>query len=263
MRRGIVVATHPEDHSVDLVMSDGRRLVGVQVMSNSASARTGTVDLPAVPEKKNKWDITKPDGQDMVALVEFAGDVPVVVGFLFPQINQMTFADPKMRFSRHQSDVATSIDGDGNIQVVHPSGTYIRIGESPDVVDYAGKNFDESLATDRNTDKQVNIRIGMAGGVMTLTMAPDGKVTLETESTVDVKAEQINFDTPLLAVTGQIVAQGDVIGQNVSLATHVHPGVMFGYSSTLPPTPTGGGDSGGDTGGGDVGGGGVEPPSGP
>lgn len=93
LRRGIVVAVHPADHSVDLVMSDnGARLIGVQVMTSNGSTRSGSVDLPDVIEKTNKWDVSKPTGQDMIAMVDTMRGQPVVTGFLYPQVNQMLSA---------------------------------------------------------------------------------------------------------------------------------------------------------------------------
>ena len=213
MKRGIVVATHPGDHSVDVVLSDGRRLAGVQVLTPNGSARSGTFDMPAMPEREGdaKWDVSRPHGQDQIALVEFIGEAPVVVGFLYPQVSQMTFDDPKLRVTRHQSDVMTSIDGDGNIQLDHPSGTYIRIGEAPDRVDLAGKNTDGSLAADRNTGRRVNVRIGLAGGVLELTLTPTGGVLLKA-------AEEVTLDAPLvrckhdLTVEGVLTYQGGMVG---------------------------------------------------
>lgn len=234
MKRGIVVATHPEDHSVDIVMSDGRRLAGVQVMAKNASARSGTIDMPSVPPKDgDKWDITKENGQDQIALVDFIGEVPVVVGYLYPQINQMTFADPDLRIDRHQSDVITTIDGKGNVQILHPGGTYIRIGENPDKQDFAGSNFDESLAVDRNTDVQAYVRVELAGGNVVLTMDPSGQVTLKAATSVVVDSPSVEV-TGNLTVGGTVTATGDVIGQNVSLATHIHPVVG---PVTLIPIP--------------------------
>lgn len=191
LRRGIVVATHPEDHSVDLVMADdGSRLIGVQVVTPNGSARTGTVDMPAVPERANKWDITQPNGQDMIAMVDEMGTGnPVVTGFLYPQINQMLSTDPKLRLERHQSDVYRSIDGDGNIQLVHPSGMHIRIGETPDLVDLNGKNADASMATDRNTGRRVYVHLALAGNTVKLTMTPDGDVTMELDQNMVIKAK--------------------------------------------------------------------------
>lgn len=190
MRKGIVVATHPEDHSVDLVMVDtGERIIGVQVMTSNASSRSGTVDMPAVPEKKDKWDITQDTGQEMHAIVGYVGRTPVVTGFLYPQINQMLFSDQKMKFSRHQSDVMTSIDGDGNISLQHPGGAFIQIGEEPEKPELASKNADASLKPDRNTGKKVYLRVELAGNVARLTMTPDGTCELLLEKDFNLKAK--------------------------------------------------------------------------
>lgn len=190
-RKGIVVATHPEDPSVDIVMvDDGSRLTGVQLMAPmGASARTGSIDLPEVPEKKDKWDITKETGQDMIAIVDYVGRTPVVTGFMFPQISQMTFKDPKMRFNRHQSDVMSYIDGDGNMGIMHPGGAFIQIGEKPEKPELASKNADASLKPDRNTGKKVFLRVALAGNVAELTMTPDGTCTLKLEKDFEVEAK--------------------------------------------------------------------------
>lgn len=195
-RKGIVVATHPEDHSVDLVMVDnGERLIGVQVQVPSGSSRSGTIDMPEVPERKDKWDITQETGQDMHAIVDYVGRVPTVTGFLYPQINQMLFKDPKMRFSRHQSDVMSYTDGDGNFGIMHPSGAFIQVGEKPEKPELASKNADASLKPDRNTGKKVYLRIELGGNVARLTMTPDGTCELLLEQNFDLKAKgDINME---------------------------------------------------------------------
>jgi hypothetical protein len=189
-RKGIVVEVHPEDHSVDLVMADdGTRLVGVQVITPNGSTRTGTVDLPAIPKRANKWDVSQPTGQDMHAIVGYVGRNPVVTGFIFPQVNQMLSKDGQLRLMRHQSDVMTTIDGDGNIQLAHPSGLFLRIGADPELQDFTGKNADANSKADRNTGTTPYVRLAMAGGKAVLTIAPDGAVSLTTETTVDVQAK--------------------------------------------------------------------------
>lgn len=225
MRKGIVVAVHPEDHSVDLVMVDNaERLIGVQVLTSNGSARSGTVDLPTVPERSNKWDITKPNGQDMHAIVDYVGRTPVVTGFLLPQISQMTFNDPKLKVSRHQSDVISFIDGDGNISLQHPGGAFIQIGETPEKPDYAGKNADGNLSVDRNTDRKVFLRVSLAGNVAELTMTPEGTCTLKLEKDFELEAkghanitcndatvkaaESVTIDTPEAHCTGNLTVDG-------------------------------------------------------
>lgn len=230
MQKGIVVATHPGDHSVDVLLSDGRRLVGVQVMTPNGSARTGTFDMPAVPARADKWDISKPNGQDQIAIVEFVGGVPLVVGFLFPQISQMTFNDAKMRVSRHQSDVMSVIDGDGNMQISHPSGAFIRLGETADAMDLAAKNTDASLAADRNTGRKLFMRV-VVPGAFDLKITPDGQLTLSlTQGAVIDAPDGITLNTPLVSVPN-----GDVVASGVSLVSHVHTGVEPGPANTGPP----------------------------
>jgi hypothetical protein len=190
-RIGVVVATHPEDHSVDLVMTDdGARLTGVQVMTPNGSNRSGSVDLPHITPNGDKWDITQRNkDQDMIAVVDFVGKIPLVHGFVFPQISQMTFSDPKLKINRHQSDVYSAIDGDGNVEFYHPSGAYIRIGEAPDHVDLNSKNVDKSFATDRNTGKRVNIRVATGGNTVVFTMTPDGEVSFKLEQDFKIEAQ--------------------------------------------------------------------------
>ena len=272
MNKGIVVATHPDDHSVDIVLADGRRLVGVQVATPNGSTRTGTFDMPAVPPKGDKWDITQLTGQDQVALVSWVDGIPVCTGFLFPQINQMTFDDPKLRLERHQSDVVSSIDGAGNIQVDHPCGTYFRVGMEPDQVPIAGTDTDGKLAIDRNTGNRVHVRIGFAGNVLELTMTPHGEVMLECDKSVHFRTKEnfnieaegdfnfkagghvrveagedmklhsptgMTFDTPNGHFTNIGTASTDFVATARSLVLHKHPEIMPGPDQTGFPTVSG------------------------
>lgn len=200
LRKGIVVEVHPEDHSVDIVMADdGSRLIGVQVMTPNGSTRTGTVDLPAIPKRKNKWDVSKATGQDLHAIVGFVGRNPVVTGFIFPQVNQMLSADPTLRITRHQSDVMETLDGKGNYQWIHPSGTYIRFGETPDLE--APANADGGAKADRNTSLKPYVRLGLAGGAMELTIAPDGSIKVTTQKGFEIEAaEQSTIKAPKLVL---------------------------------------------------------------
>lgn len=245
-RLGYVVATHPEDHSVDLVMcDDGTRLIGVQVMSVGGSARTGHVDMPEVPETNNKWDITKPNGQDQKAVVVFSKAGPVVMGFLLPQISQMTFKDGKRRMNRHQSDVYHTIDGEGNMELHHPSGAYVRMGEKLDHEDLSNKNFDESFKIDRNTDKKVGGRVSISGAEAQVDKDGNFKLSIKnTEVTIDkdgnckIKSDKdVIIEAPNLIVkNGNVkVPDGDVTAGTISLKNHVHSGVERGDQNTDPP----------------------------
>lgn len=245
LRKAIVVETHPGDHSVDLVMIYNRsRHVGVQVATNTASSRSGTIDMPDVPARADKWDISSNPSNQIIALVDQVGPTPVVMGFIYPQISQMTHADGKLKYSRHTSDVQTYTDGNGNMGILHPSGAHIVLGEAPDPKDFAGGNVDKSLAIDRNTDKKVYLRVALAGNVAVLTMDPKGNCTLALESDLTVTcknasidaAETITLKTPKTHITGDvqidgavttdstITSQGDQVAGGISTMHHKHMG---------------------------------------
>ena len=241
-RKAIVVECHPEDNSVDLVMcDDGARLSGVPVMSHSASARSGSVDMPEMPKKtgESKWDITQRHGQDMEALVAVMGrGNPVVVGFIYPQISQMTFKDPKRKFTRHQSDVYHTIDGDGNMELYHPSGAYVRIAETTEHEDLEKKNFDENLTLDRNKDRKASIHVSTKDGLAHITLSPAGLVTIYAKKKIFISGdEEVNISSLQINISGKIVLAGDGVTHNgVNIGdTHTHGGVTRGGSRTDGP----------------------------
>ncbi|ELK5289398.1 hypothetical protein Q6670_004066 [Salmonella enterica] len=262
LRKGIVVAVHPEDHSVDLVLVDNyARLVGVQVSAGSASSRSGGIDLPDVEVRADKWNIAEKTGQEVQALVDYVGRVPIVTGFIYPQISQMTHQDGKLRYNRHTSDVQTYTDGDGNMGLLHPSGAHITIGTAPDPKDFSAQNFDKNLTIDRNTKNKVYMRVALAGNVAVLTMTPDGACTLHLDKTLDIECttatikakEKIVLDAPDTQITGtlevkeqvtvnsDIVSMGDQIaGPNqISQIRHIHTadGKPDTPGPTSPPLP--------------------------
>lgn len=204
LRLARVVDVHPEDHSVDLVMiEDGTRIAGVQVLTSSATGNTGVHDLPTPdrPAGADKWEIASPTDRDMIAVVGSVGRSAIVVGFLFPQISQMMFKDPNRRVMRHASDVYTSIDGQGNAEFFHPSGAYIRVGTSAAHEDLTGADFDGKWKVSKNTGNQVHIHVEQAGGKASVNIAPTGAIVVNSQSTLD------------LNITGNVTA---VVGGNLS-----------------------------------------------
>ncbi|EGC0267568.1 hypothetical protein H8U31_001319 [Salmonella enterica] len=243
LRKGIVVGVHPEDHSVDLIMVDNyARMVGVSVTTSSGSSRTGSIDLPDILPRKDKWNIAEKTGQEVFALVDFVVRQPVVTGFIYPQISQMTHTDGKLKYNRHTSDVQTYTDGDGNMGLLHPSGAHITIGTAPDPKDFSAGNFDKSLKIDRNTDKKVFLRVALAGNVAVLTMTPEGACTLHLDKTLNIEcttatvkaSDSIVLDTPKTHITGElqidgavntgssITSKGDQIANGISTHDHIH-----------------------------------------
>jgi len=239
LRQGIVVDTHPEDHSVDLVMlDDGSRMIGVQIMSPNGSTRSGATNIPHSPKKKDKWDITQRTGQDQIAVVAFVRSTPVIMGFLFPQVSQMTWAEKDRMVDRHASDVYTTISPGGDYELFHPSGAYIRISESPEHEDLTGTNFDKNFALDRNGGKKVHVRI----------RSKDTWVDIDPNGIVTVRAPvRIMLETPLVHATGNVLIDGnlsvgghadiaeDCVAGGISVMHHVHGGVVTGFDDTGEP----------------------------
>ena len=56
--------------------------------------------------------------------------------------------------------------------------------------------------------------------------------------TLNIKAsDSVNFDTPTITQTGQIVSQGDQVAGGVSQIEHPHSGVQAGNGQSGPPVP--------------------------
>lgn len=76
---------------------------------------------------------------------------------------------------------------------------------------------------------------GMLNGVPTQYIQfTDEGVNVVSPSVVTIQAPTINLDGDV-AVSGAVVAQGNVTGQGTSLHTHTHSGVQAGGGNTGPP----------------------------
>lgn len=187
---GRVVAVDWKSHTVDLIMSgDGRSLQDVRVMSSSASSDSGLSDLPKPGAVDNITGLPKTNSdRSVIAVVAFYSDLPVVIGFIHPQTSQLRLKDDERMMNRHASDVYHTIDKDGNMELRHPSGLFIRIATDTAHEDLAPKSHGEKWQIKRNTDKQVHLHIEQAGGKATLDIAPDGSIAITTATTVSVDA---------------------------------------------------------------------------
>lgn len=210
-KRARVVAIHPEDHSCDVViLSDGARFSGVQIMSATASTNTGLNDLPvpAAAPDGSQWNASQKTGRDIIAIIDWCEGTPYVEGFLFPQICQMTFPDGNRKIDRHASDVYQTIDGNGNAEWSHPSGTYMRVGETPAHEDLTGKDFDKKWKIGNNTARAPHMQlvVANAGAVKcTINIAPSGNVTVTSVGSAMLKFPGgTTVDSPLTTFTGDV-----------------------------------------------------------
>jgi hypothetical protein len=255
---GRVVKVHPEAHAVDVVlMEDGRRLSGVQILSGSAGGDYGRHGGLGIPTEEG-YEAKTTRKRDVFCAVAWVGRNPVVMGFLFPQVTQMLFEGDDDRtkqrmIDRHPSDVYSQIDGDGNFEMRHPSGAYIRIAEDPSHEDLESKDYLERWKIEKNTDKRVHIHVSQAGGKAWVDIDPDGNIVVNgpvllCQTPKMIVEGNVTIDGTLhvtgdvgtegnLHADGDIGAGGDVVsgGGTVSLNEHKHTGVQSGPSQTGGP----------------------------
>lgn len=224
LRFGVVVATHPEDHSVDLVMTDDHsRLAGVQVLTSNGNGAYGRNDLYAPEEKSGdaKWDLSKVGPKNPIAAVDFSGIMPVVTGFRYPQVNQMTFGEKNLRVDRHASEVYSTLNEAGDYEMAWPNGTFIRVGASPDHVDLNGKGTDSKFATEKNTGAATHLRVvlGNGGSVKAdLHIDPSGNVTGTFQGKGDLTfIGDVTVNAPNVTVNTQVATVN--ASESIELAT--------------------------------------------
>ena len=235
IRLAKVVRAYPDGHSVDLVMyDDNSPVTNVQVLSGSASSRSGASGLIAPTSPPDgEWGNQDSGDEDMIACVAFMRGHPVVMGFLRPQVNQISFADKNRISYRFPSDVYVTCDGSGNFELSHPGGAFIRIATDPAHESLTGKDFDKKWKRDRNTDAKTHIHIEQGGGVASLNIDPDGNIdlkhagnlttetggnlsaTVSGNATVDVSGTtdvtsggNLSITAPLITLNGNTVING-------------------------------------------------------
>ena len=240
LRMARVTRVHPKAHAVDLVMLDGglQRHPMVKVLCDMAGAAFGRFDLPEPGDPGEPYGITETDRDVYAAVGTLGGRLPVVVGFVPPEVCQLMFDEKNRRVDRHASDVYFTITDSGDSEFYHPSGTYLRIAESADHEDLTGKDFDKQWKIERNTARAPHVKLVVRSGgatKATVHITPAGAVTVESVGNASLKAPQITLDTAKVVVTGAVEAAGDVKAGTVSLQGHVHTNVQGGSAQSGPP----------------------------
>lgn len=232
---GQVVAVYPEGMSVDVLLSDdGTRLSNVQVMVPTGSSNTGYVDLPdpGLSPDDSRWAFTSNPERAIRAVIALYRQHPVCIGFLLPQVTQVTFKRANFRVDRHASDVYTTIADNGDCEFSHPSGIYLRIAANPAHEDLTGLDFDKKWAIARNTGGGVHVRLACLGG-MTLDVDPAGHVAI-VAPTVTINGVVIDA-AGNVHTTATITGDTDVVAAGHSGATHHHADPQGG--NVGPPLP--------------------------
>jgi len=192
IRLARVVHSHADNHCVDLVyLDDDSRETGVQVLAPFATTNTGRVDLPEPTQPPSgEWSPELSGGRDMLAVVAMAGMVPIVMGFLYPQVCQMLFDPaqyPNLHVDRHASDVHQIITGQGDTEFWHPSGTFIKIGSTPDHMDLTGKDFDGKWSV--GGSPAAHFKLSVNGDQTFVHVKPGGETYVKSINKITVKSE--------------------------------------------------------------------------
>ncbi len=209
-----VIKVHPQAYRVDVLMlDDGTQITGIQVMTSMATNRTGITDMPELSRSGEK-DLQFTGEQDAIAVLAYFALMPVVIGFLHPATTQMLFKEKDRMVYRHASDVYMSIDQNGNTELSHPSGSYFRMGVSPDHEDLTGKDYEGRWKIDKNTDTSPYCKLVVANGGQeqaSIEITPEGDVSITTQGQLTVNATgDTIITTPKATINGDVDITGNV-----------------------------------------------------
>lgn len=277
-RIGTVVATYPSGNSVDVQMDDGTPL-NMQVLCGFGGSDFGCVDMPSIglADDDSRWSFKSKPPRKVRAVVAMLDGVPVCIGFLLPQENEISFDRKNFRIARHASDVYTSIDENANIELAHPSGTFLRIATSAAHEDLTGADVDKLWNIDTNTDKLVNVQLTVANGgnvKASINIDPDGNIAIEhagnlsvttagdaavnvdgnaavtvggdlnadVTGSAELNASELTINAPTtingaLQVNSTIDATGEIKSGAIGLTSHKHGGVQTGGGTSGPSVP--------------------------
>ena len=113
-----------------------------------------------------------------------------------------------------------------------------RTNNITDAVAYAGfQSLDDMIPSDedlwifnnRNKPNYSCIKIKSDGSIELVTNS--SSIIQKADGEIDIQASQIN-------ITGDVIVDGDVTANGVSLTNHTHGGVRSGSSNTSPPNPS-------------------------
>lgn len=245
LKKARVVAVHPEDHAIDVVtFPDGARIAGIQVMVPMASSNTGLhggLAAPGAPPSGDIWDIRDDTARKVVAIIGFLGPgQPVCLGFLFPQINGLSFKDGRLVLA-HESGAYTLMAADGSIESYHPSGSYVRLGTGGHA-SMAGQDQDKRFAAGNSAAAPTyTVSVGSGGTELAkITMGPTGALAMIATVSVDITAptSTVHGDAHVtgdLVVDGSITSTGDATIGGKSFLGHEHDEHGDGGGVTGPP----------------------------
>jgi len=168
IRLGKVIASDPEAKTVDITMVNGSGVhYNVPVLTSFASSSSGLSHLPKPhnPKTEDEDGYDTPVGYDkrdiyaIIGFVEGIGTIPVVLGFMYPDENQLSFPDSvgtNQKLDRHEGDRYHRITGDtvsenggedvsSEEEIRYPDHSYFKVvkkGGTRNLTDLSDQNRD-------------------------------------------------------------------------------------------------------------------------
>jgi hypothetical protein len=220
-----VIRFYPSSNTVDVVTIDNNiSLTSCNIVcSMPAGFSYGTRYFPTHDDENSEVEYVNSSGDIYCVATFLDGDFnnAAVLGFIFPLQTTLSISEYGLYIFRHESDVMWMVRGDGTVQMYHPSGGVIKIGEddSNELTDdretggiYPAKvdGLYVQRPEDYNAQKTSNFYINWHAGqkvtlnsdgeiilqtrdaATTLTMTPDGKVTIETTEEINAITKNVN-----------------------------------------------------------------------
>ena len=239
---GMVIAGHQHDNSLDVQLArDDSVLYGVPLVGPAMTTAAGLVNMPHPEGDQGSQTVVS-----YVVLCQTDGGY-IAIGFISPQVNQMNFDRKNFKIDRHASDVYSTIDENGNIELSHPSGTFARIATSPGHEDLTGKDHDGLWAISKNKAAVwLSVVIANAGSVKAeIKIDPAGNVTINhagslmvnTSESATINAKSITLNAPT-TINGATSINGSLLQHNgVDIGYyHTHTDVKAGGDTTGSPS---------------------------
>lgn len=228
-----VTRVWPEGRKIDCIYLDtGDYGRGVLVASPYAGSDFGLAGIPSPEEEGDDENMSNdPDRRTIVAVVQCLHGMSIATGFVFPHESEMTFDKEEHKnrlIERHPSDFYRTINDNGDMDMVHPSGAHFRIGNGSEPDELEGKDFFKRWKIKRNKSRKATVSLKAEDSL--LKMSPGGLTDLKTkEMTTDASGTLLN--------TGAAGLHAEALGSDLDMNA---AGVTASTAaSTLNVAPTG------------------------
>jgi len=222
-----VIRFLPSSNTADVVTIDNNiSLTGCNIAcSIPAGIVYGCRYIPTHDDTNSEVEFVNSPGDIycVAAFIENDYNNSAILGFLFPMETTLSIAEYGLYIFRHESDVIWMVRSDGTMQIYHPSGSIIKIGDNntneiDDSIEQGGLYPAKTdgmyirSSADYNAQKETNlfikwhagqeVTLDNSGNIVSktrnneaiLTMTPDGYVTVQTTKAINTTTKNFNID---------------------------------------------------------------------